>query len=376
MERFSQMSDEGLFKFIEQQFGMIPTAARDAIAEALRQLGDGHATLEEAIESVFRMPLESASEMLGNSLRNLSQEQLSAIDEWERLSIVYANAATEADRARISAERERLALAQEWFRDAQAGTWYLDEAKTQELFEIIEEIKNAQINKLETLMGLYEEDYNRFSESQKGKLLSVRRFHDEVLRSSGNMFEVLSSNMQRWVGNVGSVLSQIAQSIHEMTSQMQQITIIAAGVQASVGQAQSQVNAMASSVPGVTTNVVNVQRFASGGLNRGAGFRFLDPNEQVLTAEQTKAFSELVFGLGSDGMRNIADTINKASLSGVGMQGKSIVEANFNFNAGVTQEALPEVKRMIGSAIHELKGEIPNIVATDQRGSMNRMRLR
>jgi hypothetical protein len=93
----------------------------------------------------------------------------------------------------------------------------------------------------------------------------------------------------------------------------------------------------------------------------------------VLTAEQTRAFSSLVFGLGSEGMRNITDTIRRAGTTTANIQNRSLIEASFNFNAGVTQEALPEVKRMIGSAIYELKGEIPNIVATDQRDSMRRI---
>ena len=376
MERFALMSDEGLFSFIEQQFGTIPDAARDAIAEALRMLGDGQTTLQEAIESIFLMPLDNANDMLGTSLSRLSREQLNAIEEWERLSIAYAEATAEADRARILAEKERLALAQEWFRDAQSGAWYLDTEKTRELLEVIEEIKNAQIAKIETLMGLHEDDFNRFNEAQQKKLLSVRRFHDEALRSSGNLFENLSANMQRWVNNVGSVLKQIGQAIVQLTAQMQVITDIAAEVQAVVGQTQSKVDVIASSAPGATANVVSVPRFASGGLNRGAGFRFLDPNEQVLTAEQTRAFSDLVFGLGSDGMRNIADTLQRASLPGANLQGRSMVEANFNFNAGVTQEALPEVKKLIGIAVHELKGQIPNIVATEQRGSLSRMRSR
>jgi len=374
IERFSHMSDEGLFAFITQQFGMIPTAARDAIADALRMLGDGQTTMQEAIESIFALPMEGAATVLGNNLMSLSQEQINAIEEWERLSIAYAEATTEADRARIAAEKERLALAQEWFQDAQ-GSWHLDEAMTQELFEIIEEIRNVQVEKLETLSEMYDEDYRRFSETQQKKLLSVKRFHDEVMRSSSNLFNMLSSNMQRWVDNVGTVLNQIGQAISQMNVQLQQITMVAANVQAAVVQTQAQVNLIGANTPGVTTTI-NIPRFASGGLNRGAGLRFLDPNEQVLTAEQTRAFSELVFGLGSDGMRNITDSIRSANVPSVGTQGRSLVEANFNFNAGVTQEALPEVKKMIGNAVSMLKGEIPTIVATEQRNNMTRIGMR
>ena len=215
-------------------------------------------------------------------------------------------------------------------------------------------------------MDMYDYDYRRFSEAQQRKLLSVRGLHDDVLRSSNDMFNTLSNNMQRWVDNVGSVLNQIGQAVQQLTAQLQQITLIASEVQTTVNQTQS----------GVTTNVVNVPRFASGGLNRGAGLRFLDPDEQVLTAEQTRAFSELVFGLGSDGMRNIANAIQGASVPNGNSQGRSMVEANFTFNAGVTQEALPEVKRLIGSAIYELKGQIPNIVATEQRDNLSRLGLR
>jgi hypothetical protein len=114
-------------------------------------------------------------------------------------------------------------------------------------------------------------------------------------------------------------------------------------------------------------------RFASGGLNREAGVRFLDPDEQVLTAEQTRAFSELVFGLGSEGMRHVAEAIKKGNRTTGDIQSRSLVEASFNFNGGITQEALPQVKRMLNDAIYELKGEIPKIVATEQKENLRRI---
>jgi len=359
------MSDEGLFNFIQQQFGTIPVFAKDAIAEALRELGSGHGSIEDALKTIFNLPIENVNAVLSSNLNNLTQEQVNVIEQMKQNAIAWEQATTEAERARLEAENERLALAQGWFKDNQVGMWYLDENKTQVLFEMIDKIKNAQVDKIEALIEMYDEDYRRFSEAQQRKLLSVRRLHDEVTRSSDDMFTMLSSNMSRWVGNVESVLNQIGQAIHQLTAQLHAITQMAAQAQASLLSANPNVSVHTSQVP--------VPRFASGGLNRDAGLRFLDPDEQVLTAEQTRAFSELVFGLGSEGMRNITDGIRKANAPYANVQNRSILEANFNFNAGVTQEALPEVKRMLANAIYELKGEIPAIVATEQRDSMRRI---
>jgi len=313
IEKFAYMSDEGMFDFIQHQFGELPIFAKEAIADVLRELSKGKIDIQEAFETIFNLPIENADTAFTTGL----------------------------------------------------GAWQLDENKTQVLFEMIDKITNAQVDNIETLIDLYDEDYRKFSEAQQRKLLSVRRLHDEVVRSSGDMFTLLSSNMTRWVGNVESVLNQIGQAIHQLTAQLNVITQITAQTQTNLLSSNPNVK--------VNTNQVPVPRFATGGLNRGAGLRFLDPDEQVLTAEQTKAFSELVFGLGSDGMRNITDGIRKANVPSTNMQSGKILEANFNFNAGVTQEALPEVKRMLNSAIYELKGEIPNIVATEQRDSMRRM---
>ena len=368
IDKFIHMTDDGLFRFIQQQFGTIPDSARDAIAEALRELGSGRMDLEEALNTIFNLPVDNLNGILSSSLNSLAKDQMQAIEHTQQAAAAYEDAATEATRARLRAEEERLNMAQAWINDNQFGSWYLDEGKIQELFEVIEAVKNAQVDKIETLMGLYEDDYRKFDDAQRRKLLSARRLHDEVVRSNNEMFLFLAQNISRFVVSVESVLNQIGQAVHALTQQLHVMTHLAAEAQAQMRFSALGINAS----PNITTTTTSIPRFASGGLNRGAGLRFLDPNEQVLTAEQTRAFSDLVFGLGSDGMRNIADTIRRAGTANPNVQNRSLVEANFNFHAGVTQEALPEVQRMIGSAIHELKGEIPAIVATDQRDTIRR----
>ena len=72
-------------------------------------------------------------------------------------------------------------------------------------------------------------------------------------------------------------------------------------------------------------------------------------------------------------MRDVVRSINKLGAGAIPKGISAKLEANFNFNAGVTQEALPQVKQMMNDAIYELKREIPTIVAVDQRDSLRRM---
>jgi hypothetical protein len=363
--RFAEMTDDGLFNFIDQQFGKIPEAARDAIHEALRALGSGKVGLDEALQDIFSMPIEGVSAILNTNMMNLSREQINKIEQMRANSIAWEQATTEAEKARLDAENERLAYAQGWFREQDANIWYLDEEKTQKLFEVIDAFQNKQLEHIDALMDKYEDDYKKFDEIQKKKLLNVNKLHQDILRSNTDMMHILHQNMQRFTDNVGGVLNAIAKAINELIIRLNTVNEIANN---------TQITTHTHIVSGTNTLGDNgMPRFATGGLNREAGIRFLDPNEQVLTAEQTRAFSELVFGLGSDGMRNIAETIGKAGVTTGDIQNRSLVEASFNFNGGITQEAMPQVKRMLNDAIYELKGEIPKIVADEQRDGLRRI---
>ena len=143
LEKFAQLSDEGLFGLIYERFGAIPEAAREALAEALRMLGDGQIDMKEAFQAIFALPIEYASQILGSRLSELSQEQINAIKEWSRLSIEYTKATAEADRARIAAEQDRLLVAAGIFSEAHAEPWAASERQMQVALESVERVKTV-----------------------------------------------------------------------------------------------------------------------------------------------------------------------------------------------------------------------------------------
>jgi len=325
-------------------------------------LGGGKVSLEEALEKIFDLPIENVSTILNSNLMTLTKEQIQVIEQMRENSIAWEKATTMAEKARLEAENERLALAQGWFKDTSTGTWYLDEEKTKKLYDVIDDFQAKQIDNIDMLIDKYDEDYEKFDELQKKKLLNVSKQHDEIIRSNGDMMQVLYQNMQRFTDNVGTILNAIGRAVNELITKINAVNDISVNTQITKGTIRASEGGE-NSIP----------RFASGGLNREAGIRFLDPNEQVLTAEQTRAFSELVFSLGSEGMRSIATSIGKSNAVTDNVQNRNLLEANFNFNGSITQEALPQIKRMVNDAIYELKGQIPKIVASSQKEELRRI---
>jgi hypothetical protein len=303
-------------------------------------------------------PLNQITTALNDNLETLTKEQLNVIEQMKQNSIAWANTTSEMGRSRLAAENERIGYAQGWFKDSSTGTWYLDESKTDKLYEVMTNVQNTQTSQIDKLMEKYDEEYAKYEEVQKKKMEATSKANNEIVKSNNDLYDVLISNMNRFIDNFDAMANQIATIVNQLMGRLSVVT--------ELSNSSSNV-----SVPSVGDDpIIPVTRFSTGGLNKEAGIRFLDPNEQVLTAEQTKAFQELVFGLGTTGMQNITNTLQKPDINA---QNRSLIEASFVFQGSITQEAMPQVKKMVNDAIYGLKAEIPSIVASNQMDGLRRM---
>jgi hypothetical protein len=265
----------------------------------------------------------------------------------ESAAIAIADTITELQNGVIDIEHALQAIG-----EIPLSTWFFGGEQTDEILESVHNIFDEIQECIESLTTAYDADAKNFNESQEDKLFFVRKVNDEIVISTGRAFENMGRHVQSFATGVSNLLQQIADSVNQLV--------------ASLGS----VRPLNLSTPAISGAVGH---FSTGGLNRGDGLRFLHDHEQVLTPQQSRDFSDLVFGLGSKGMQNISNTIQQAAtIPTSNIQSRANVEANFTFNGNITSEALPQIQKMVHECEQRIFQKMPEYIARKQFDGMNR----
>jgi len=320
----------------------------------LSRFGDSHEGLSERQEQLL-------NEMTRHSerLESLSDDQMEVIKQMEENTRLWKKATDELERAALLAENRELGESIGLTYDDGSGAWYLDEEKTELAFSTLRgihdlimenswetlEAHNDELKSYNEIQAIKTRIYEEFSDSVQSETDFLYRYMINRMEEFGEEFEVWIEQMKEFVRSLHSAIKAAMSDLNLMSN-----TARSYGVEIVDSSLMRQLNNSANG---------RIERFATGGQVRTGGLAILDPNERVLTAAQTAGFNRLVSNL--DNFNQLYDSL--MSKNDFSVNGNQNIGANFNFYGSITQEAMPQIQRMMDKAVGDLRKDVPHIVS-------------
>lgn len=292
-------------------------------------------------------------------LMNLTEEQAGIIEQMKKNSEAWAKATTEAEKARLQAENEKLASILGLDEYDITEPWYLDDTKLTEIRNKIDEIKTAQINNINEVSEENNKEFDAFKDLQGHKQEEVDNFVTNSKTILGSLYTWLENGLNNFTNkfsnNIVTIENQLIKLLNRIKEAINSLNTL------------NNIVIKTSNIGSITPSNVSAtpQRFATGGRAIGTGFAFVEDKEIVLNNRDSETFQKLVNLINnpSSSLNRILNiqqqgvNTNRLSSLANANTGKPVI-AEFNFSGDIMKDTLPEVKRMINEAMDLLPAKI------------------